>query len=52
LGLAIVKEVAEAHHATIRIDDNLAARGALFTLRFSPWLDAHCTVEPAETVRT
>jgi len=52
LGLAIVKEVADAHHATIHIDDNSAGRGALFTLRFSPWLDARRTAEPAEPVRT
>jgi len=52
LGLAIVKEVADAHHATIDIDDNLVGRGALFTLRFSPWLDAHCSIEPAEPLRT
>jgi signal transduction histidine kinase len=52
LGLAIVKEVADAHHATIHVEDNLAGRGARFTLRFSPWLDAHLTVEPAEPVGT
>src|SRR6516165_1381008 len=51
LGLAIVKEVADAHHATIQIDNNFAGGGALFTLRFSPWLDAHRAVEPVEPVR-
>jgi signal transduction histidine kinase len=52
LGLAIVKEVADAHHASIHIDDNLAGCGVMFTLRFSPWLDAHRTVELAEPVHT
>jgi signal transduction histidine kinase len=45
LGLAIVKEVANAHHATIRIEDNPAGQGAIFTLRFSPWVDPLRTVE-------
>jgi two-component system, OmpR family, sensor histidine kinase TctE len=52
LGLAIVKEVADAHHATIHVDDSLAGRGARFTMRFSPWLDAHHTAELAEPVGT
>ena len=45
LGLAIVKEVANAHHATIRIEDNPAGQGAIFTLRFSPWVDPLRTLE-------
>ena len=52
LGLAIVKEVADAHHATIHVDDSLAGRGARFTMRFSPWLDAHHTAELAEPMGT
>jgi K+-sensing histidine kinase KdpD len=52
LGLAIVKEVANAHRASIRIEDNPAGQGAIFTLRFSPWVDAHRGVELVKALHT
>jgi signal transduction histidine kinase len=52
LGLAIVKEVANTHRATIRIEDNPAGQGAIFTLRFSPSVDPHRPVELVKSLHT
>jgi two-component system sensor histidine kinase TctE len=34
LSLANVKEIADAHHATVSIDDNPSGQGTIFTIRF------------------
>ena len=32
MGLTIVKQIADAHRASLRVDDNRVGQGAVFTL--------------------
>jgi len=52
LGPAIVKEIADAHHATVSIDDNPSGQGTLFTIRFLFAVDRPRQAARAEAVST